>query len=55
MERGLQTLLGGAAEPAEGGATGGGVQGRVERAYARFLRQDFPDYSDRIRSLGEAR
>jgi phospholipid/cholesterol/gamma-HCH transport system substrate-binding protein len=55
MERGLQTVLGDAAEPAEGGATGGGVQGRVERAYARFLRQDFPDYSDRIRSLGEAR
>ena len=55
LERKLRILLGDAAEPAEGGATGGGAQGRVERAYARFLRQDFPDYSDRIRSLGEAR
>jgi hypothetical protein len=29
------------------------VQRRFERAYAGFLRQDFPNYSDRIRSLGE--
>jgi len=55
MERQLSTVLGDAAAPAEGHAGGGGAQRRVERAYARFLRQDFPDYSDRIRSLGEAR
>jgi phospholipid/cholesterol/gamma-HCH transport system substrate-binding protein len=53
MERGLRAVLGDAAEPAEGGAGGGGMQRRVQQAYARFLRQDFPEYSDRIRSLGE--
>jgi phospholipid/cholesterol/gamma-HCH transport system substrate-binding protein len=55
MERQLSTLLGDAADPAEAGATGGGAQRRVEQAYARFLRQDFPKYRDRIRSLGEVR
>jgi phospholipid/cholesterol/gamma-HCH transport system substrate-binding protein len=52
MERELSTLLGDAADSPESGATGGGMQRRVERAYARFLRHDFPEYRDRIRSLG---
>jgi hypothetical protein len=53
MERELRILFGDAADPAQGPTTGRGVQGRFERAYADFLRQDFPRYSDRIRSLGE--
>jgi phospholipid/cholesterol/gamma-HCH transport system substrate-binding protein len=55
LDRELRTLLGDAAGSAEGRTTGRGMQRRVESAYARFLRQDFPDYSDRIRSLGEAK
>jgi phospholipid/cholesterol/gamma-HCH transport system substrate-binding protein len=53
MERELRILFGDAADPAQEPNTGRGVQRRFERAYAGFLRQDFPDYSDRIRSLGE--
>ena len=53
MERQLGILFGDAVEPAQGPTTDRGVQRRFERAYSGFLRRDFPDYSDRIRSLGE--